>query len=232
MRRAVSGEDTTASSSRWVHKSTGGWIQRARISKGNMRPEKRSKMERALGKYPRTKETRTGDVRWSRARGTNMQVLGNLRLRFARWRICPLGKDWQAPLRKVDKRWRTSCFPSMHAGEQNEECNVHRTVLVRAPHGGCVDTGLRRGRRKPRATSAAPSSPHNYGQRFAAIRDGATGNDSALYGHGDQHLKHKCRLDRQRNRRRKQRRGDGQRRRCVHRAANSACGGHRHCYGN
>jgi hypothetical protein len=78
-----------------------------------------------------------------------------------------------------------SCFHLPHAGEQSEKRKVCSTVSMRAPHGGCVDTGLRRGRRKPRTASAATSSPHHYGQRLAAVRDGPSGNDCVLYGHGD-----------------------------------------------
>src|SRR5712691_11037218 len=67
-----------------------------------------------------------------------------------------------------------SCFPAVHVGMQDEaQHRGRRSVPVRAPHGGCVDTGLRRGRRKPCSASAATSSPHDYRDGLAAIGCGA-----------------------------------------------------------
>ena len=95
-----------------------------------------------------------------------------------------------------------SCFPAVHVGTRDEaQHRGRRSVPVRAPHGGCVDTGLRRGRRKPCSASAATSSPHDYRDGLAAIGCGAARGYAKFHGDGKQYHKHRRHLGGERDRR-------------------------------
>src|SRR5712692_9958938 len=106
MRRTVSGEGMTASSSGWMRKSTGlsGGRENFKtehdpggaFQDGTNRGEMLAQLKRSAG-----------DSRWLLFGGASAQVPKHLRLRFARREIILFAKDCGASVRTADKRWRT-----------------------------------------------------------------------------------------------------------------------------
>ena len=129
--------------------------------------------------------------------------------------------------------WHSHCFGPSHARSKDRKSRTWRGLtrgllrhsLLHRFRGGCGNNGLRRGRRKPGTSPAAPTSPINHRERLTFSSFRLARRHAAGHSHRQQHEQHSSQLEREQHSRREQRRRHDIHKRPIHGTAESARAG-------